>query len=125
MKKYFMLAIAAMALTFVSCNKSPEAKAEDYVEQMEKALKNGDLEEFAKVAQESQEWYNGLSQEDQEKVDAVLKEKGEEMLNDAAGAVKDKVEEAAEGLGEDLEDAAEDLEDAAEDLKEAVGGLFD
>ena len=139
MKKYFVLAIAAMALTFFSCNTSPEAKAEDYIEQMQKALNNGDLEEFGKVAHKCQEWYEGLSKEDQKKVDAILIEKSEDMLNSAANAAKEKIEGTAKDLGgdfedvaedlegaaEDIEDAVEDLEGAAEDLKEALGGLLD
>ena len=125
MKKYFMLAIAAMALTFVSCSKSPEAQAEEYVEQMTEAMKDGNVKEFAKLAKESQEWYNGLSKEDREKVDAFLIEKGEDMFGGAVDAAKGELEDAAEDLQGELEDAAEDLEDAAEDLKEAIGGLLE
>lgn len=107
MKKYFMLAIAAMALTFVSCSKSPEAQAEDYVEQMGEAVKAGDLEKITKVAQEAEKWYNNLSPEEKEKVDAFLQEKGLDLLGGATDAAKSK------------------LEDAAEDLKDAVGGFLE
>jgi len=72
MKKVLLAASAALLLMFaVAACKSVEDKAKDYTNQMKELVEKGDYEGAMKVAEEAQEWYDGLSDADKAKVDAL------------------------------------------------------
>lgn len=85
MKKYFFIAIAAVALTFTSCSKDPVEKTKDYCEQMLKAYEEGDTEKGDKIKEEADEWEKTLSEEDKQKVkDYMESEEGEKWATEYA-----------------------------------------
>lgn len=69
MKKFFILAIAAMALSFNSCTKKPVDQVKDLVEEMIDAAENKDVEKFVKVAKEFKELDDKLTDEDEKAFD--------------------------------------------------------
>ena len=69
MKK--ILVIAAMMAMFVAC-KSVEEKAKDYAEDIATAFMEGEWSKAEKLAEEAEEWYESLSEEDQVKVMSIL-----------------------------------------------------
>ena len=72
MKKALLTASAAlMLLLSVAACKSVEDKAKDYANDMKEAIAKGDYEKATKIAAEAEEWYNGLSDADKAKVDAL------------------------------------------------------
>ena len=77
MKKVLIsiLAVAAM-FAAVSCAQSVEDKGKDFCE---KAINATSAEEFLEVSQEMETWYESLSKEDQEKVQAATKHYEKQM----------------------------------------------
>ena len=72
MKKVLLAASAALVLMFaVASCKSVEDKAKDYADEMKELVEKGDYDAAMKLAQEAQEWYDGLSDADKAKVDAM------------------------------------------------------
>lgn len=72
MKKVLIAASAALLLMLsVAACKSVEDKAKDYTQEMKELVSKGDLEGAMKLAKEAEEWYEGLSQADKDKVDAL------------------------------------------------------
>lgn len=72
MKKVLVAAAAGLMLMLaVASCKSVEDKAKDYTKEMKELVQKGDMEGAMKLAQEAEEWYNGLSEADKAKVDAL------------------------------------------------------
>ena len=77
MKK--LLIIAAACTLMVSCKwwhetfSSPETCAQWYLEEMLDALKDGDVAEALELKNDSQKWYDGLSESDKEKAEKAAK----------------------------------------------------
>lgn len=72
MKKVLVAAAAGLMLMLsVAACKSVEDKAKDYTNEVKELIQKGDMEGAMKVAQEAEEWYNGLSEADKAKVDAL------------------------------------------------------
>lgn len=72
MKKVLVAAAAGLMLMLaVAACKSVEDKAKDYTKEMKELVEKGDYEGAMKLAQEAEEWYNGLSDADKAKVDAL------------------------------------------------------
>ncbi len=90
MKKFFVIALAAMSMTFVSCKKSVEDQAKAYAVKMMEAEKSGDKDKMNALQQEMEEWGKSLSEEDQKKVKAAM----EDVI----------MEEAAKQLGVSVEE---------------------
>lgn len=117
MKKYFVIALAAMSMTFVSCKKKTvEEQAQAYVEQLMEAEKAGDAEKSAKIQKEMEEWAKGLSQEDQMKAGMIMLKAMAPAMEEASAAI----DEATEELSDVAEEAADAVEEAAEEATEAV-----
>lgn len=117
MKKYFVIALAAMSMTFVSCKKKTvEEQAQAYVEQLMEAEKAGDAEKSAKIQKEMEEWAKGLSQEDQMKAGMIMLKTMAPAMEEASAAI----DEATEELSDVAEEAADAVEEAAEEATEAV-----
>lgn len=73
MKKFFVIALAAMSMTLVSCKKSVEDQAKAYAAQAVEILKNGsDMDKMKALESEFEAWANGLSEEDQKKVEEIM-----------------------------------------------------
>ena len=74
MKKLFLL--LAIAGVMASCGgeekKSVEEQAKAYINEMKAAAEAGDQEKFEKIAEESQAWYDGLSDADKAAADKVM-----------------------------------------------------
>ena len=76
MKK--LLIIAAACTLMVSCKwwhetfSSPEKCAQWYCEEMLDALKDGDEARLDKLERDSENWYDGLSESDQEKAEMAM-----------------------------------------------------
>lgn len=120
MKKYFVIALAAMSMTFVSCKKKTvEEQAQAYVEQLMEAEKAGDAEKSAKIQKEMEEWAKGLSQEDQMKAGMIMLKAMAPAMEEASAAI-DEATEAVEEIADEAEEAAEAVEEAAEAVEEAV-----
>ena len=73
MKKFFMLAIVAMSMTFAACSGGVEGKAKSMCESIIEAIKKGDMGTATKIDKEMTEWVSTLSAKDVEKVKAVQK----------------------------------------------------
>ena len=72
MKKVLVAAAAGLMLMLsVAACKSVEDKAKDYTNEVKELIQKGDMEGAMKVAAEAEEWYNGLSEADKAKVDAL------------------------------------------------------
>ncbi len=72
MKKVLVAAAAGLMLMFaVASCKSVEDKAKDYAQETKELIEKGDIEGAMKLAAEAEEWYNGLSDADKAKVDAL------------------------------------------------------
>lgn len=104
MKKFFFVAIAAMALTFTSCSKDPVAQDKEYMEQAIKAAEDADYEKLAKVMVEAKKWQEGLKDEDKDAVKEFEKseeaKKLEEKMMDAMMKLdREKAQEALEKAG--------------------------
>lgn len=116
MKKFFIIALAAMSMTFVSCKKDVEAQAKEYATKAIDLMKSGDNDKLAEFEKEVEAWSNGLSAEDQAKAKKVMEDEVmkalPELLGAAMGAGVESVEDAA--------DAAEEAADAVEEAVEAV-----
>ncbi|MCQ2196520.1 MAG: hypothetical protein MJZ60_03240 [Bacteroidaceae bacterium] len=115
MKKFFVIALAAMSMTFVSCKKSVEAQAEAYVQQVYEASQKNDIEGMMKIAKEAEEWMNGLSAEDKAKAEAAAEKK-----SIALGMKEEHSEEAAEEAEAAVEEVAEAVDSLAAAVEEAV-----
>ncbi|MCQ2197353.1 MAG: hypothetical protein MJZ60_07530 [Bacteroidaceae bacterium] len=114
MKKIFVIALAAMSMTFVSCKKSVEAQAEDYVQRVYDATQKKDMEAMMKIGLEAEEWMNSLSPEDKAKAEAAAQKKME-----ALGGMKETSEEVEEAEAA-VEEAAEAVDSLAAAVEEAV-----
>lgn len=101
MKKFFILAIAAMALSFNSCTKKPVDQAKDLVEEMIDAAENKDIEKLVKVAKEVKELDDKLTDEDEKALD----EWGE---SEEGKKTQERLEKAMTNMMKDLK--PEDLE---------------
>ena len=77
MKK--LLIILAVGTLMVSCQwwhetfSSPEKCAQWYCEEMLDALKDGDVAEALELEQDSEKWYQSLSEEDQKRAKKAIK----------------------------------------------------
>ena len=72
MKKVLVAAAAGLMLMLaVASCKSVEDKAKDYAQEIKELYEKGDSEAASKKMVEMLEWYNGLSDEDKAKVDAL------------------------------------------------------
>lgn len=72
MKKVLVAAAAGLMLMFaVASCKSVEDKAKDYAQEIQELSEKGDYAGVMKKTAEYLEWYEGLSAEDQAKVDAL------------------------------------------------------
>lgn len=72
MKKVLIAASAALVLMLsVAACKSVEDKAKDYANDMKELAEKGDYEGALKKAAEFKDWYDGLSDADKAKVDAL------------------------------------------------------
>lgn len=134
MKKIFVIALAALSMTFVSCKKNVEDQAKDYVDQMMEVLKSGDEEKGEAIETEYQKWMESLSEEDQAKAKKVMEDEmmkhlpellgamGGAMgeLEDATEELKDVTTDGANEISSALEEAGSALEDAASQLEDAV-----
>lgn len=85
MKKLFMIALAAMSLSMVSCSKSVEDKAKDYVHKLLDAEKAGDREAMKEIEKEAEEWENSLTDEEKEKVHKAAEEEVEKITKEMYG----------------------------------------
>ncbi len=74
MKKFFMIALAAMSLSLVSCKKSVEDQAKAYVDALIEAKNNNDFAKMLEIATEVEKWQSTLSEEDKAKADAAGEE---------------------------------------------------
>ncbi len=111
MKKFFVIALAAMSMTFVSCKKSVEAQAEAYVQQIYDATQKKDMDALMKISMEAEAWMNGLSAEDKAKAEAVAEKKMVEL------GMKETSDEAE---AEEVEAAVEEAAEAVDSLAAAV-----
>lgn len=79
--KKIMILVAALGLLMACGGNSEkqtiEQKAIEYSEKALKAVEDGDFEQLMKLGEEYQEWYDALSEEEQDKVDTA-EEKWEE-----------------------------------------------
>lgn len=117
MKKIFIIALAALSMSFVSCTKKTvEEQAKEYAEQMMEAEKAGDKEKAAKISAEMEKWAEGLSEEDQQKAGmAILSVAfGNMDMSDLGSDAEEAVEEAEESVDEAVEAVEEAVEEAAE-----------
>ena len=72
MKKVLVAAAAGLMLMLaVAACKSVEDKAKDYVKETKELYEKGDIEGAMKKAAEAEKWYEGLSDTDKAKVDAL------------------------------------------------------
>ncbi len=121
MKKIFVIALAALSISFVSCTKKTvEEQAKEYAEQIMEAEKAGDKEKAAKISDEMEKWAETLSEEDQQKAGmAVLSVVMGDMDLDSLGDdVEEAVDEATEEVSEAVEDAVAGVEEAIEQAAE-------
>lgn len=109
MKKFFVIALAAMSLTVVSCKKSVEDQAKEYAEKVVDAFKSGDMAKIQTIGDEAEKWMAGLSEADQAKAKAIMEE-----------ATTKAAQELFGGLAEELEDATDELDEAGEAVEEAI-----
>ena len=96
MKKILSIAVAIAAIfAIASCGgddkkSGVEKKAVEMFKQMYQAGENNDLEEFTELAEEFDEWLNGLSEKDQKAAEKAVmdwdEEKAEQVI-DAANVV--------------------------------------
>ena len=137
MKKIFVIALAALSMSFVSCTKkSVEEQAKEYAKQMMEA---DDMDKAVKVNAEMQKWLEGLSEEDQlkaskaflevsndmgmSKLESAVEEAGDEAsaaIQDAAGEVASGIEEAAQKVQGAANEAAQQAQDAAKEAADAA-----
>lgn len=125
MKKFFIVALAAMSMTFVSCGKkSVEDQAKAYAEQMIQMEESGDNSKYEALAKEIDEWGKSLSEEEKAKAEKVFEAAMMEYANKKLGIDAETLKEAAEDTAEEateaVEEAAEAVEEAAEAVEEAV-----
>ncbi len=72
MKKVLVAAAAGLMLMLsVAACKSVEDKAKDYSKEVKELMEKGDMVGAMKVAADAAEWYDGLSDADKAKVDAL------------------------------------------------------
>ena len=69
MKRLFLVLLSTCLIA--SCN-SPEDKAEDFFEDMMEALEEQDFDEVLNVFCEYDDWYNTLSESEQQEFDEAL-----------------------------------------------------
>ncbi len=104
MKKFFVIALAAMSMTFVSCKKSVEAQAEAYVQECYDAMEKKDMDKMMKVAEEAEKWMNSLSDEDKAKAEKAAEAKsialGMKEPLQAEAEAEDEVEAPVEEVAE-------------------------
>lgn len=121
MKKFFIVALAAMSMTFVSCGKkSVEDQAKAYAEQMIQMEESGDNSKYEALAKEIDEWGKSLSEEEKAKAEKVFEAAMMEYANKKLGIDAETLKEAAEDTTEAVEEAAEAVEEAAEAVEEAA-----
>lgn len=113
MKKFFVIALAAISLSMVSCKSAEEKQCEAYVEQLNKAMEADDTEGAIKAAHEMKDWMAGLSADQQANLDKALGEDGKAAMEQLLGMV-----DLLESLQNfDIEEPAEDLDEAADELE--------
>lgn len=126
MKKIFVIALAAMSMTLVSCKKNVEDKAISYFEQMMEAEKAGDSDKAAKISAEAEEWMKGLSPEDQAKCKAAVEKKMMEEVQKQLGLSDEEMKKmkeeggTLEGMEEEADEAVEAIEEAADEAVEEI-----
>ncbi|MCQ2196830.1 MAG: hypothetical protein MJZ60_04820 [Bacteroidaceae bacterium] len=89
MKKFFIIALAAMSLSFtmVSCKSAEEKKCTEYVDQINKCLEGDDTAGAIKAADELQEWMNGLNDDQKKSLKDAIGADGESALETLLGMV--------------------------------------
>ncbi len=80
MKKFFVIALAAMSLSMVSCKSAEEKKCIEYVEQISKCMESEDTAGAIKACDEMQEWMQSLNGEQQESLKKALGPDGEAQM---------------------------------------------
>lgn len=72
MKKFFMIAVAAISMTLASCGGgSIESKVNGFMDDLSTAIADKDLTKMMSIATEMQEWEKGLSDEDKKAAEAA------------------------------------------------------
>ncbi|MBQ0049282.1 MAG: hypothetical protein KBT12_03440 [Bacteroidales bacterium] len=71
MKKFFMIAVAAVSMTLASCGGSVESKVNGYMDDLSEAIAKKDLGKMMSIATDMQEWEKGLSEEDKKAAEAA------------------------------------------------------
>lgn len=127
MKKFFVIALAAMSMTLVSCKKSVEDQAISYFEQMMDAEKAGDAEKAAKISAEAEEWMKGLSAEDQAKCKAAVEKKMMEEVQKQLGLTDEQMKEmqSTEEGTEDVDSELEEIENTLDEVEEVAEDVID
>ena len=120
MKKFFIVALAVMSISFVSCKKQTvEDQAKDYAEKVISAIKSGKESAMSQLDTEIEEWMKGLSAEDQTKVKAIIEEASLKGFAEAMGCSVDELKNM--GGAEDPEVAEYEAMVKAAEEAEAAG----
>lgn len=109
MKKIFVIALAAMSMTFVSCKKSVEAQVKAYCEQMIAAEEAGDKEKLAAIEKESEAWIKSLSEEDQQKAKEISEQVFMEYMAKSLGMSVDELKKMQETPVVEEDEVAEEV----------------
>ncbi len=108
MKKIFVIALAAMSMTFVSCKKGIETQAKAYCEQMIAAEEAGDKEKMAVIEKESEEWIKSLSAEEQQKAKEISEQIYMEYMAKSLGMSVDELKKLQDTPVVEEDDLAEE-----------------
>jgi len=121
MKKYLMIALAALSFTLVSCQKSVEDQAIEYAEEMKTAVKEMDFKKAAEINKEYQKWFESLSQEDKEiATKAMINISGADI-----DGLQDKIDEAVEDIQDQTEDVQDQVDEEIEKAKEQLDEVME
>lgn len=126
MKKFFIIALAALSMTMVSCKTENQKKAEAMLEKVGKAMNDGDVDAATAAYAEFKTWYDALDEKGKKDVGSedVIKKIDDNMASisssiatiDAAAEQLEAADVEVEGLDEAIDAAVDEaIEEAIEE----------
>lgn len=123
MKKYIIMALAALSLSFISCKDKDGQKVDSYIEKINDAIENDDFKNAVELYKELRSYMKGLDVDEERK---IMKELGEEKLkeiDDLEGIIYQGCMARGIPFGPDEAAAkAASEEEAGEAIEETGGG---
>ena len=102
MKKFFVMALAAMSITLMSCSNGVEAKAQEFADKTVEIMKSGNMMKLTELAKEVEEYTNTLSEDDKKLFVEAMQRYTEAHKADYEQAAKEGIGNALGGLKEGL-----------------------